>query len=163
MNPWSIAKGITITYKVSVLREGIVKPNVKALKLLLWQLPKSAQEVVMQVVDSDPDVESVGGFDDQVDLLLAVLETNADVVVLPMISGEEQGLLSHLRAEYPHLVILGVNSGSKTGYIEQLGPTRRVISELNSKDLPRALREAVLSARALSTQIRQRTLSNDPY
>ena len=70
-----------------------MKPNVKALKLLLWQLPKSAQEVVMQVVDSDPDVESVGGFDDQVGLLLAVLETNADVVVLPMISGEEQGLL----------------------------------------------------------------------
>ena len=97
-----------------------MKPNVKALKLLLWQLPKSAQEVVMQVVDSDPDVES---FDvrsastimvgEEQGLLSSpgrvphcgVLETNADVVVLPMISGEEQGLLSHLRAEYPHLVI----------------------------------------------------------
>lgn len=115
------------------------------ISFLLSNLAQPAEETIRKVFHSDPDTRLLGRFDDEIELLLAVGEKNADVVVLPMALGKEQGLSSHLLAEYPNLVILGIRYEDSTGLLEQLCPVRRLISDMNPRNLSKELRRAVLS------------------
>lgn len=118
----------------------------RLVSVLLFNLPRPVEEIVRKAVESDPDMELLGHCDDELELLLAVKEMKANVVALTIQAGNEQGgLSSHLFAEYPNLVILGVNYADGTVVVEQSCPIRRLIPDWNPETLSREIRRAVLS------------------
>jgi len=62
-----------------------------------------------KLMQQDPEIEIVGHVTEPFDVLLAVKETRADVVIeqLPQ-SGRLPGIVSNLLMEYPHLLVIGV-------------------------------------------------------
>ncbi len=66
-------------------------------------------ERLQALFEQDPDIEVVGQVTDAVDVLLAVDEMQADVVVQTWPhSGKPPGSVSTLLAEYPELLVIGV-------------------------------------------------------
>jgi hypothetical protein len=69
---------------------------------------------VETILKSQPDMEIVGPVGDAVELLIAVRETDADAVILPLDKGgEEPGLCSHLLAEFPGLMVLAISASGQ--------------------------------------------------
>jgi hypothetical protein len=65
------------------------------------------------------DVDVVAQVDDPIDLLLAVKETDAHVVILSWPEGKTPpAICSHLFAEFPGLLILGISSTFR-GYVSR--------------------------------------------
>lgn len=85
--------------------------------------------------------ELVGHVPNLVDLLMAVRTNEADAVVL-FRSETEQGILSHLFAEFPDLTVL-VLEPSGRAFIEQRCPSRRAIADSSATGLVEALRHAI--------------------
>ena len=64
---------------------------------------------LQDLLGQDPEIDIVGRVTDPVDVLLAVGDVQADVVIQTWPeSGRLPGVCSHLLAEYPHLLVIGV-------------------------------------------------------
>jgi DNA-binding NarL/FixJ family response regulator len=61
-------------------------------------------------IQQEGDLELVGEITDPIDILVAVRETETDVVVQSWPESEEiPAIATHLFAEYPHLVLVGLS------------------------------------------------------
>lgn len=70
----------------------------------LW--PSHAERSIKALLKKRPEVDIVGEVTEHVELLVAVRNTNADAVLLLIDTDEDEGMLSHLFAEYPDLTVL---------------------------------------------------------
>jgi len=81
-----------------------------ATRVLLAMESPLLRELLFDLLKSEPDIEVVGEATDPVDLLLAIEETGADVVVHTFTDLQQPpGVCSHLFAEYPELVVIGIS------------------------------------------------------
>jgi DNA-binding NarL/FixJ family response regulator len=66
-------------------------------------------EALEAILEQEEDIEVVGKVTDPVDLLIAVAETRADVVIHSWPDSDQlPGICSHLLMEYPCLLIIGI-------------------------------------------------------
>lgn len=67
------------------------------------------RELLFRLLQREPDLEVVGEATDPVDLLIAVVGTGPDVVIHTFPDpSEPPGICSHLFAESPELLVIGV-------------------------------------------------------
>jgi chemotaxis response regulator CheB len=114
---------------------------VNKIRILLAATVLPMRQVIDDLVDGQSDLELVGEVGDAIDLLLAVRQTGANVVVLGGEDSRESGLNTHLFAEYPHLTILSISN--HTVFVEQLCPRRMAIHHPSSRNILAALREVM--------------------
>jgi len=89
---------------------------VKSIRLLLANIPGEINRALRDAVLKQDDIEVVGEERDLVQMLVAVAETNADVVVLAAPeSGEEPAIVSHLLMEYPFLMVVALDPRRRRG------------------------------------------------
>lgn len=79
------------------------------IRVLLAVKSRTVCKRLQCLIEQDPDIEVVAKAIDPVDVLVAVKEAQADVVIQtwPQ-SGKLPGLVSSLLAEYPDLLVIGV-------------------------------------------------------
>jgi len=76
-------------------------------RVLLANRPRVLRTRLAKLLQLQSDIEVVGTVLDPIELLSAVEDTQADVVVVTLPdSGEMPGICSHLLYEYPQLLIL---------------------------------------------------------
>ena len=92
-------------------------------------------------LNEEAQFEVVGRVRKPVDLLLAVLSTEANVVVL-FNPEEGQGIMSHLFAEYPELTVL-ILGPTGNAFIRQRCPSQWAVADTSFSGLVTALRNAV--------------------
>jgi len=63
---------------------------------------------IKALLKKHPDVDIVGQASDHVELLVAIRNTQADAVLLMIDTEKDEGMLSHLFAEYPDLIVLAI-------------------------------------------------------
>ena len=80
-------------------------------KVLLANGPEALRTDLATFLQQQSDIEVVGTVLDPIELLVAVADTQADVVVVTLPdTGEMPGICSHLLHEYPQLLILALSS-----------------------------------------------------
>jgi DNA-binding NarL/FixJ family response regulator len=89
------------------------------IRVVLADLPEPLRDGLERDLDQDTDltVTSVG---DHLELLLAVAEAQADIVVLGMQEGDLPGIATHLVEEYPHLRILTIRADARRVRVYEL-------------------------------------------
>lgn len=109
------------------------------IRILLNIRPESFRQLLLERIAGESDLEVVGEANNPLDLLVLVGRTGADVVLQTWDdSGEPPGVCSHLLAEFPDLLIIGI-----TSYPEQVYACRQVIRKTS---LPSATLPVILSA-----------------
>lgn len=79
------------------------------IRILLAVSPPMFGEALRQSLALEPDLEVVDEVFDPIDLMLAVRETEAHVVVITVpFSDETPGVCTHLLSEFPDLTVIGV-------------------------------------------------------
>ena len=80
------------------------------IKVLLANDPQLLRDLVGDFIHSQRDMEVVGEVADLFDLLFTVKITKADVVIISLPNADEDpGIISHLLAEYPNLLIVAIS------------------------------------------------------
>lgn len=116
----------------------------RRLGVLLILRPKLLSEVVRHIFDRQPDINVLGEVTDLVELLLALKETGADVVVItPANSDQETAICSYLLREYAHLKILSLSADSNVAYVYQAGAIRKRIDPVSAKAILASLHEFI--------------------
>lgn len=82
------------------------RTQVEQIRILLAVHPRMLREVLTGLLAQAPDIEVVGQVDDPVELLVAVQQSEANVVVMASKSGEMPPVCSHLFCEYPGLLVV---------------------------------------------------------
>jgi chemotaxis response regulator CheB len=86
-------------------------------KVLLANIPEQMKRTLRTVVEGQDDIEVVGEEPDPVRTLIAVAETNADVVVVAALeSAEEPSIVGHLLMEYPTLAVVALGQTQSCVY-----------------------------------------------
>lgn len=80
------------------------------IKVLLSNGPRMVRDMLRRLICARSDLEIVGEVLPPLDLLLAVGQTGAEVVVVTLPESGDPGISSHLLAEYPDLVVLAVRA-----------------------------------------------------
>ena len=92
------------------------------IKVLLANEPGSVRETLEELLQHQSDVEVVGTVREPIEILLAVDETQAEVVVLTLPeSGEIPGICTHLLTEYPRLLILALAADRESACLYRRG------------------------------------------
>ena len=92
----------------------------------------------------EPDIEIVGEAVDNVDALLKVGSTRADIVAVDLPPcGKDPGLCSHLLAEYPDVKILALSEGGDKIQIYERAVVRNTVSSTSIKQLAKLIRSSV--------------------
>jgi len=116
---------------------------VDTVKVLLANRPRMLRELLRDLIQRQADMEVVGEMLDPVELLLAVGETHADVVVVGLPdSDDEPGICSHLLAEYPHLLILALSPERDRAFLYRLGICKEQLSKASDEEILAAIRQA---------------------
>ena len=88
------------------------------IRVLLATLPPLVSGLLTHLIQGQTDMEVVDAVSEPVQLLLAVKDTRAQVVIVPLPgSGEIPGICSHLLAEFPDLLILALSLSGDSGFI----------------------------------------------
>ncbi len=122
------------------------------IKVLLASRPKLLSEVIRNMIARQPDMEVMGEVLDPIELLLAVVETKAEVVIVtPLDSEEEPRLCRHLLADHPQLKIVTLSRTGVAATLYESGSRQQRIQEPGEESILRAIRE-VVRARAKGAQ-----------
>ncbi len=109
------------------------------IRVIFGNMPPYLKERLRGLVGAQPDMEMVGEVFDSVELLLAVGQRNADLVILSLAEGgTEPGICSHLLGEYPHLSILALSQHGEVAVLWR--------EEIVTEELPIASDESLLAA-----------------
>jgi DNA-binding NarL/FixJ family response regulator len=116
-------------------------------KVLLANRPEALRTVLVTLLQSQDDIEVVGLILDPVELLVAVEDTHADVVVLTLPdSGEMPGICSHLLHEYPQLLILALSSDRTRAYVYRQAITVEPLVDMSDESILTAVRRVKASS-----------------
>lgn len=97
----------------------------RAVKVLMANQPESARTFLEKLLIEQEDVRVVEAVLEPIELLIAVEDSQADIVVVTLPeSGNIPGICSHLLYQYPELLILALSSDC-----QQLRMYRLVIEE----------------------------------
>jgi DNA-binding NarL/FixJ family response regulator len=77
-------------------------------RILLAVKPRLLSDALRRRLEADADAQVVGEVDNDLDLLLAVRATEANVVVQSWPTGEMPAIVTHLLVEFPGLSLLGL-------------------------------------------------------
>lgn len=81
----------------------------RKVQVLLAVAPRMLRDLLRNRIEAEPDLEVVDEVLDPVDILLAVKQTAADVVLVTVpVSDATPPLCTHLLAEFPDLVVIGL-------------------------------------------------------
>jgi hypothetical protein len=114
------------------------------IRVLLAELPQTLQYALDRDLSQHANlaVTSVG---DHLEVLLAVGERGADVVILGIQDRDLPGIATHLIDEYPHLRILAVRAHGQRVQVYELLPQLVPISEVSPAGLPDVISAAIRS------------------
>jgi DNA-binding NarL/FixJ family response regulator len=94
----------------------------------------------------DPHIEIVGEATNNVEILLNVGCTRAEVAAIDLpLSGEESGLCSHLLAEYPDVKVFALSEGGDRVVIYETGVLRREVPNTSLENLTNLIRRSMRS------------------
>jgi DNA-binding NarL/FixJ family response regulator len=86
-------------------------------------MPQLLGDIVKEVVAREPDIEVVGEVANVGDGFgLAVERTRADVVLCRRAGSGLPDILGELFEEHPHLAVVAIDAGDRTGSVYQLRP-----------------------------------------
>lgn len=112
-----------------------------SVKVLLANAPEALPTDLATLLQQQSDIEVVGTVLDPVDLLVAVGDTQADVVVMPLPdSGEMPGVCSHLLHEYPQLLILALSPARTRACVYRQAITVEPLADISDEGILRAVR-----------------------
>jgi DNA-binding NarL/FixJ family response regulator len=114
----------------------------RPVRVLLANSPRALRTRLARLLQLQSDIEVVGTVLDPIDLLSAVEETQAVVVVTLPRSGEMPGICSHLFYEYPQLLILALSSTCSRAYVYRHVMTTEQLSGTSDEDILTAVRQA---------------------
>ncbi len=129
--------------------------SVDMIRLLIRERWKDNHRPIKTALQAQPEVEIVGEVAEHVELLVAVRDTNADAVLLVIDPDEDEGMLSHLFAEYPDLTVLAMPAGKpaaeavakwadrRSAFIEQRCRYRCSVDDATPDGIVKALCHAV--------------------
>lgn len=110
-------------------------------RVLLGNRPRMLRESLLNALGRYADVEVELAEPDPVELLAAVEETAADVVVITLPeSGDDPGLASHLLHEYPGLLVIAISAADQSAYVYRQVITKDVLEPLSEANLLTAIR-----------------------
>ena len=100
----------------------------------------SIRKLFAELLGNQLDVEVIAQVDDPIELLLAVKRSNAQVVVLSWLQEETPpAICSHLLAEFPELLIIGI-SQAQNGILCRQTVTTSALGPITEKTLLAAIR-----------------------
>ncbi len=101
------------------------------------------RETLADLLAREGDIEVVGQVDDPVDLLLAVEETEADVVLHTFRDSPElPGICSHLFAEFPHVLVIGLSPDASSAFACRQTVTVKPLAGVGIDDVLAEIRSA---------------------
>ena len=110
-------------------------------KVLLANGPEVLRTGLAMLLQQQSDIEVVGTVLDPVELLVAVGDTQADVVVVTLPdSGEMPGICSHLLHEYPQLLILALSSSRTRACVYCQSITVESLADISDEGILTAVR-----------------------
>ena len=112
-----------------------------SVRVLLANRPEALRISLATLLQQQSDIEVVDTALDFIDILIAVEDTQADVVVLTLPdSGEIPGICSHLFYEYPQLLILALSSARDRAYIYRQAITAEPLADISDEGILAAVR-----------------------
>jgi DNA-binding NarL/FixJ family response regulator len=110
-------------------------------KVLLANGPEALRTSLATFLQQQSDIEVVGTVLDPIELLVAVEDTQADVVVVTLPdTGEMPGICSHLLHEYPQLLILALSSDRTRACVYRQAITVEPLTDISDEGILAALR-----------------------
>ena len=110
--------------------------------LAVWRMKETAFLKTMLL--QEPDIEIVGEAVDNIDALLKVGSTGADIVAVDLPPrGKDPGLCSHLLAEYPDVIILALSEEGDKIQIYERAMVTKMASGKSIKQLVNLIRSSV--------------------
>jgi DNA-binding NarL/FixJ family response regulator len=111
------------------------------IKVLLAQNPQMLRGLVGDLIQSQADMEVVGEVLNPIEILLTVKTTKADVVIITLLNSEEEpGIISHLLAEYPNLLIIAISSTRNLAYTYRKTVSKEKLFNISKEDILAAIR-----------------------
>jgi DNA-binding NarL/FixJ family response regulator len=112
-------------------------------RVLLANRPQALRTHLAQLLQLQSDIEVVGTVLDPIELLIAVEDTQADVVVVTLPdSGDIPSICSHLLYEYPQLLILALSSARIRACVYKRAMTVEQLSNTSDEEILTAVRKA---------------------
>src|SRR5215510_7046769 len=113
-----------------------------SLKVLLANGPEALRTGLATMLEQQSDIEVVGTVLDPIELLVAVEDTQADIVVVTLPdSGEMPGICSHLLHEYPQLLILALSPDRTRACIYRQAITVEPLADISDGGILTAVRQ----------------------
>ena len=110
-------------------------------KVLLANRPEALRTGLATLLQQQSDIEVIGTVLDLIELLIAVEDTQADVVVVTLPdSGEMPGICSHLLHEYPQLLILALSSARTKACIYRQAIMVEPLADISDEGILSAVR-----------------------
>jgi DNA-binding NarL/FixJ family response regulator len=110
-------------------------------KVLLANRPEALRISLATLLQQQSDIEVVDTVLDLIGLLVAVEDTQADVVVVTLPdSGEIPGICSHLLYEYPQLLILALSSARTRACVYRQAITVEPLADISDEGILTAVR-----------------------
>jgi len=112
------------------------------IRVLLATKSRELCESLRNLIQSQMDMEVVGEAFSPIELLLAVDQMKADVVIIEMLdSDQDPGICSHLLAEYPELLILALTPERESAYLFRQRIIREPLCEVADENILLAIRQ----------------------
>jgi DNA-binding transcriptional LysR family regulator len=118
---------------------------VKRIRVLFSAMSPLLAVLLTDLIQRHADLEVVGKpSPEPVDLLLAVREYEADVVIMALANpAEPPGISSHLLAEYPDLLVLALSINTESGSVYyRPAISNRPVTVLTGDSIVKAIRTA---------------------
>jgi DNA-binding NarL/FixJ family response regulator len=115
----------------------------RRVRILLADIPHALRTFLEELLQRHTDVEVAGIVSDPIELLMAVEDTQADVVVVTLpTSGEIPGICSHLFNEYPQLLILALAPDRTQAWLYQQVTAVEQLIDTSEEEILKAIRQA---------------------
>ena len=112
-------------------------------KILMVDVPSGLRNLLQDVIQRRENMLVVGEAFDPIDLLLAVNETDANVVIMGHPQADRMpGICTHLLAEFPILSFLIVSTTDQRAFLYERKITREEVSYTIPEDLIAKVNEA---------------------
>ena len=105
------------------------------------------RELLRELLSHQEDMEVVGEVLDPLEILYAVRETEADLVVTTLPESGEPGISSHLLAEYPELLVLAVSPRRNRARLYRQVVLREELSDTADEGLLSTIRRVSSTSR----------------
>jgi DNA-binding NarL/FixJ family response regulator len=128
-------------YEPHLKQEKATEAMDHAVKVLLANRPEALRISLATLLQQQSDIEVVDTVLDLIELLIAVEDTQADVVVVTLPdSGEIPGICSHLLYEYPQLLILALSSARTRACVYRQAITVEPLADISDEGILTAVR-----------------------